>query len=145
MMAAVIVQSLIAGFATWYAGYVVKKTKNESRVLQFATIGFQFAVSLLCRFAAIRSSVYIDCIMTEGVCLSLFVLFTVELYLCMITEKKRHIAAARIFSAVQSAEANADYDNYHGCSLWMVLYHTKPEDTEILRARPSDASGAFCR
>ena len=98
MMAAVIVQSLIAGFATWYAGYVVKKTKNESRVLQFATIGFQFAVSLLCRFAAIRSSVYIDCIMTEGVCLSLFVLFTVELYLCMITEKKRHIAAAMILS-----------------------------------------------
>lgn len=98
MMAAVIVQSLIAGFATWYAGYVVKKTKNESRVLQFATIGFQFAVSLLCRFAAIRSSVYIDCIMTEGVCLSLFVLFTVELYLCVITEKKRHIAAAMILS-----------------------------------------------
>ena len=98
MMAAVIVQSLIAGFATWYAGYVVKKTKNESRVLQFATIGFQFAVSLLCRFAASRSSVYIDCIMTEGVCLSLFVLFTVELYLCMITEKKRHIAAAMILS-----------------------------------------------
>lgn len=98
MMAAVIVQSLIAGFATWYAGYMVKKTKNESRILQLATIGFQFAVSLLCRFAAIRSSVYIDCIMTEGLCLSLFVLFTVELYLCVITEKKRHIAAAMILS-----------------------------------------------
>lgn len=98
MMAAVVVQSLIAGFATWYAGYMIKKTKNDSRILQFATIALQFAVSLLCRFAAIRSSVYIDCIMTEGLCLSLFVLFTVELYLCVITEKKRHIAAVMILS-----------------------------------------------
>lgn len=98
MMAAVIVQSLIAAFATWYAGYVIKKTKNESVLLQFSTIGFQFAVSLLCRFAAIRSSVYIDCIMTEGLCLSLFVLFTVELYLFVITGKKCHAAWTMVLS-----------------------------------------------
>ena len=49
MMAAVIVQSLIAGFATWYAGYVVKKTKNESRVLQLRQSDF----SLPFRFSAV--------------------------------------------------------------------------------------------
>ncbi len=92
MMRTVIVQSLIAGFSTWYAGYVIKKTKNDSVLLQLAAIGFQFVVSLLCRFAAIRSSVYTDCIMTEGLCLPLFVLFSVELYLSVITEQKRHVA-----------------------------------------------------
>ncbi len=98
MMAVVIVQSLIAGFTTWYAGYMISKTKNRSRILQIATIVFQLAVSLLCRFAAVRSSVYTDCIMTEGLCLSLFVLFIVELYLGIIGERNRHTAAALILS-----------------------------------------------
>lgn len=98
IMAVVIVQSLLAGFATWYAGYMISKTKNRNRILQIATIVFQFAVSLLCRFAAVRSSVYTDCIMTEGLCLSLFILFIVELYLCIIGEKNRHTAAALLLS-----------------------------------------------
>lgn len=98
MMTAVIVQSLIAGFTTWYAGYMISKTKNGSRILQIATIVFQFAVSLLCRFAAVRSSVYTDCIMTEGLCFSLFVLFIIELYLSVITDRNRHTAAALFLS-----------------------------------------------
>lgn len=98
LMAAVIVQSLIAGLSAWYAGYMIKKTKNGSIVLQMAAIGFQFAVSLLCRFAAIRSSVYTDCIMTEGLGFSLFVLFIVELYLYIITGKKRHAAGTMLLS-----------------------------------------------
>lgn len=98
LMTAVIVQSLIAGSSTWYAGYVIKKTKNGSAILQIAAIGFQFAVSLLCRFAAIRGSVYTDCIMTEGLGLSLFVLFIVELYLYVITGQKRHAAGIMFLS-----------------------------------------------
>lgn len=98
MMTAVIVQSLIAGFTTWYTGYMIAKTKNGSRILQITAIGFQFAVSLLCRFAAVRSSVYTDCIMTEGLCFSLFVLFILELYLCVITDENRHTAAALLLS-----------------------------------------------
>lgn len=98
LMAAVVVQSLIAGFSTWYAGYAIKKAKNGSVVLQMAAVGFQFAVSLLCRFAAIRGSVYTDCIMTEGLGFSLFVLFIVELYLYIITGQKRHAAGTMILS-----------------------------------------------
>lgn len=90
LMVTVILQSLLAGFAAWFAGLTIKRTKNQSIVLQLATIGFQFAVSLLCRFAAIRGSVYTDCIMTEGIGFSLFVLFTLELYLSVNTDRKRH-------------------------------------------------------
>ncbi|MCM1387871.1 MAG: hypothetical protein NC231_11115 [Bacillus sp. (in: Bacteria)] len=91
LMAAVIVQSLLAGFSAWYAGLVIKRMKNQSICLQLAAIVFQFAVALLCRFAAIRGSVYTDCIMTEGLGLSLFVLFTLELYLYVNTDRKRHL------------------------------------------------------
>ena len=77
----VILQSLLAGFSAWYAGLVIKRTKDQSTLLQIAAIVFQFAVVLLCRFAAVRGSVYTDCIMTEGLGLSLFVLFILELYL----------------------------------------------------------------
>ena len=98
LMAAVVVQSLIAGLSAWYAGYMIKKIKNGSVVMQAAAISFQFAVSLLCRFAAIRSSVYTDSIMTEGLGFSLFVLFIVELHLYIITEQKRHAAGTMVLS-----------------------------------------------
>lgn len=98
LMAAVVVQSLIAGFSTWYAGYMVKKTKNGSTVLQIAAVGFQFTVSLLCKFTAIRGSAYTDCIMTEGLGFSFFVLFIVELYLYVVTGRKRHAAGTMLLS-----------------------------------------------
>lgn len=98
LMAAVILQSLLAGFVTWYAGLIIKRMKNKSIMLQIAAMGFQFAVSLICRFAAIRGSVYTDCIMTEGLGFSLFALFTLELYLYINTDKKRYLAGALLLS-----------------------------------------------
>lgn len=89
---AAVFQSLLAGFTTWYAGLVVKRMKDGSRLLQAATVFFQFAVSLLCRFAAARGSSYTDSIMTEGLGLSLFVLFILELFLYVDTERKCHLA-----------------------------------------------------
>lgn len=92
LMLAVVLQSILAGFSAWFAGLSVKRMKNNSVLLQLTAIIFQFAVALLCRFAAIRGSVYTDCIMTEGLGLSLFVLFTLELYLYINTNRKRHLA-----------------------------------------------------
>ena len=96
----VILQSLLAGFAAWFAGLTIKRIKNQSIVLQLATIGFQFAVSLICRFGAIRGSAYTDCIMTEGLGFSLFVLFTLELYLYVSTDKKRYLVETLLLSFV---------------------------------------------
>lgn len=98
LMAVVILQSLFAGFVTWFAGLTIKRLKNQSIMLQVATMGFQFAVSLICRFAAVRGSVYTDCIMTEGLGLSLFALFTLELYLYINTDKKRYLAGTLLLS-----------------------------------------------
>ncbi len=94
----VILQSLLAGFSAWYAGFVIKRTKDQSTLMQIAAIVFQFAVVLLCRFAAVRGSVYTDCIMTEGLGLSLFVLFILELYLYVAGGRKCHLLWTLILS-----------------------------------------------
>lgn len=86
LMTAVILQSLLAGVVTWYAGKVVRNMKG-SRVLQLMTILFQFAVTLLCRFAAGRGSAYTDSILTEGVGFSLYILFTLSLFLYIRTRR----------------------------------------------------------
>lgn len=87
----VVLQSVLAGFTAWYAGIVVRDMKAGSRVLQLAAILFQFAVTLLCRFAAGRGSAYTDSILTEGVGLSLYVLFIISLYLYIRTRRSRQL------------------------------------------------------
>lgn len=87
LMIAVVLQSLLAAFTTWYAGIVIKKVKDGSIILQIGTVFFQFFVTLLCRFVAGRGSAYTNSILTEGLGLSLFVLFIVNLFLAVRMKK----------------------------------------------------------
>ena len=87
LMIVVVLQSLLAAFTTWYAGIVIKKVKDGSIVLQIGTVFFQFFVTLLCRFVAGRGSAYTNSILTEGLGLSLFVLFIVNLFLAVRMKK----------------------------------------------------------
>lgn len=98
LMPVVIVQSLLAAYATWKLAVTVKKYKEGSRLLAFLSVCFQFGVTFLCRFVAIRGSSYIDSIMTEGLGLSLYVLFIVQLYKYIMEEKKRNLAATACFA-----------------------------------------------
>lgn len=90
-MPVVIVQSLLAAYATWKLAVTVKRYKADSKLLALASVGFQFGVTFLCRFVAIRGSSYIDSIMTEGLGLSLYVLFVVQLYEYIMEEKTRNL------------------------------------------------------
>lgn len=76
-------QSILAAFVTWYTSIIIKKVKNGSVLLQVITILSQFCVTLLCRFVAGRGSAYTNSILTEGLGLSLFVLFIVHLFLAV--------------------------------------------------------------
>lgn len=98
LMTAVVLQSLLAGAAAWTAGWAVRSVKQGSRCLQAAAVLFQFAVTLLNRFAAKRGSAYSDSILTEGLGLSLFVLFSVFLFLFLRTEKKSCLCWTLLFS-----------------------------------------------
>lgn len=84
----VFVQSLLAAYATWKLAVTVKRDKGNSNILALLSVLFQFGVTILCRFVAARRSSYICSIMTEGLGLSLYVLFIVQLYRYMMEEKK---------------------------------------------------------
>lgn len=98
LMIAVLIQSLLAGFVTWFAGYVIRSVKRGSRILQLMTVLFQFAVTLLCRFAANRGSAYTDSILTEGLGMPLFALFVIYLFLYIRTGHGRYLCMTLGFS-----------------------------------------------
>lgn len=98
LMPVVLAQSLLAAYATWKLSVTVKRYKDNSRSLALLAVIFQFGVTILCRFVAIRGSSYIDSIMTEGLGLSLYVLFIVQLYRYMIEGKKRNLAAVACYA-----------------------------------------------
>ena len=98
LMIAVLVQSILAGTATWFAGWVVFKMKRGSWMLQAMTILYQFTVTLLNRFAANRGSAYTNSILTEGLGFSLYVFFSMCLFLWVCTEKKIWLYCLFLFS-----------------------------------------------
>ncbi len=69
LMTAVVLQSLFAGIAAWYAGYTVRHVKNDSRILQMAAVFFQFAMTLLTSFLLIslRKQMMITLLIAGGV------------------------------------------------------------------------------
>lgn len=98
LLIAVILQSLLAAVAAWSVGWTVRRVKQDSRILQILAVLFQFAVTLLCRFAARRGSAYTDSILTEGLGLSLFVLFSISLFLQVWTGRNRYLCWTLLFS-----------------------------------------------
>ncbi|MDE7133167.1 MAG: hypothetical protein K2O65_15495 [Lachnospiraceae bacterium] len=98
LLIAVLIQSLLAGVVTWIAGYVVRRVKRGSRILQLMTVLFQFAVTFLCRFAANRGSAYTDSILTEGLGMPLFVLFVICLFLYIRTWQSTYLCLTLSFS-----------------------------------------------
>lgn len=98
LMPVVVAQSILAAYATWKLAVTVKEYKNGSRLLALLSVCFQFGVTLLCRFVAIRSSSYINSIMTEGLGLSLYVLFIVQLYKYVVEEKAGNLVGTAFYA-----------------------------------------------
>lgn len=72
---AVLGQSLFAAFATWNVAKYLTKKFNLNSLYVLAITALPLLSSLLCRFAAKRSSMYSNSIMTEGITISLYLLF----------------------------------------------------------------------
>ncbi len=98
LMPVVIAQSVLAAYATWKLAVTVKEYKDGSRLLALLSVAFQFGVTFLCRFVAVRGSSYIDSIMTEGLGLSLYVLFIVQLYKYVLGQKMKNLAGTAFFA-----------------------------------------------
>ena len=93
----VLLQSVLAAYASWKLSKLVYDITDNMK-LGVSAILFQFMVSVLNRFVAHRGSSYIECIMTEGVCLSLFVLFTVQLFLFLDRRKMSNLIGTALYA-----------------------------------------------
>ncbi len=100
LMPVVLFQSVLAGYASWRLGMTVKEMTNGSRLLGLCAIGFQLFITFLCRFVANRGSAYTDSIMTEGLGLSLYLLFVLQLYQYMQKGSTRHLAAVSVLAVL---------------------------------------------
>ena len=75
LTAAAFLQSLLAAFAAWSLVNYLWKELDLPEPFALLLLGMPFAVSLLCRFAAQRSSMYSNSILTEGIAIPLYPLF----------------------------------------------------------------------
>jgi len=75
LFAAVFVQGLISAFAAWsLSGFLTKEFKR-TRIDNMILLAVPLLVSLLCKFAAKRAVMYSNSIMSEGICIPLFLIF----------------------------------------------------------------------
>ncbi len=75
LTAAVFVQSALAAFSAWcFADYILHEFQT-ARVSAIIVLCVPMLVSLLCRFAARRGSMYSNSIMTEGLTIPCYLLF----------------------------------------------------------------------
>lgn len=75
LTAAAFLQSLLAAFAAWSLVNYLWKEMDLPESFALLLLGMPFAVSLLCRFAAQRGSMYSNSILTEGIAIPLYLLF----------------------------------------------------------------------
>ena len=68
-------QSILMAVATWTLVRYIWKELRLPRLIAFLSLLMPLAVSFLCRFAAKRESMYSNSILTEGIAISLYLLF----------------------------------------------------------------------
>lgn len=71
----IILQSLLWAFSNWYVVIFLKRTFNFKWLFTLMSVFVCIAPSLFLRFIAARGYLYSTVIMTEGVCIPLFLLF----------------------------------------------------------------------
>lgn len=72
---AVLMQSILAAVAAWSLAAFLYREFYLSKAVSFLILLISLAVSLLCRFAARRGSMYSNSILTEGLTISCYLLF----------------------------------------------------------------------
>ena len=92
LTAAAFLQSLLAAFSAWSLVNYLWKKIGFPKVVALALLGMPLAVSLLCRFAAKRGSMYSNSILTEGIAIPLYLLFFRFLLEYFWTESKKSLA-----------------------------------------------------
>lgn len=72
---AAFLQSILAAFAAFMLADFLRRDLKLPFIISYMILGLPLFTSLLCRFAAKRSSMYSNSILTEGIACSLFLIF----------------------------------------------------------------------
>lgn len=91
---AVVVQSILMAFAGWLLADYLRKRLSIHKIYSLCLYFLPIATSLLCRFAAKRASMYTNSIMTEGICISLYLLFIYCILNCLWERSRIHMLIA---------------------------------------------------
>lgn len=87
----VIFQSLLMAFCGWILADYLREKLHIHKLYSIILYLLPIITSLLCRFAAKRSSMYTNSIMTEGICTSLYLLFIYCILKYLWDHSKKHI------------------------------------------------------
>ena len=87
----VILQSILMAFCSWILADYLRQKLNIHKVYSIILYLLPIAASLLCRFAALRASMYTNSILTEGICTSLYLLFIYCVLKYLWDSSKKHI------------------------------------------------------
>lgn len=93
LFAAALFQSVLAAVAAWSLTAYLHKEFHLSKAYSLLILGISPAVSLLCRFAAKRGSMYSNSILTEGITISCYLLFFRYLFAYTAKQTKKALFA----------------------------------------------------
>lgn len=106
---AAFLQSILAAVAAWSLTMFLRREMKLSYGISFLVLSVPLAVSFLCRFAAKRSSMYSNSILTEGIACSLFLLFFRFLLDYCYHQSAKSLITAAVISFVLSATRKQMY------------------------------------
>lgn len=102
-------QSLLMAYAVYRISYFVQREFALSTFVGWILEMVCIATSLLCRFVAQRGSMYSNSIMTEGICISLFLLFSQLALDYLFHDNRRSLFGAVICSFIMISSRKQMY------------------------------------
>lgn len=103
LMVAVLFQSILAAVAAWSLAAFLYREFHLGKVFSLLILAIPLAVSLLCRFAAGRGSMYSNSILTEGLTISGYLLFFRFLLAYVLQHKKSNLLLGALLSFLMTS------------------------------------------
>lgn len=97
-----LVQNLLMAFAIWYLTMYLKKKLEWNNPMTLVMLAPHFGVAFLCQFAAGRASIYPNSILTEGITLSLWLIFITFLLQALWDQSTKSLVYALLLAAVMT-------------------------------------------
>lgn len=100
MKIVILFQNIFMAAAVWMLALWLKKEFNLPIKWAYATIIFHFCVAMLCQFASGRAAIFTNSILTEGITMSMWLLFLFLLFHAIEDCDFRYVAGALLLCAV---------------------------------------------